>query len=378
MQTAIHFGAGNIGRGFIGALLAQSDYKVIFADIQQEIVKALQEKQQYIVEVVGENKEEIVVKNVDAISSDDPKLVDAITGAGIITTAVGPNILKFIAPTIARAIEKAQQEGRTLPLSVIACENAVRATSQLKAYVVENMAGELPDFVHFIDAAVDRIVPPMEPSGDVLKVRVEEFYEWLVEKAAFQGNIPDIKGMTLVDNLEAGVERKLFTLNTGHAVCAWIGQYLGFNTIGEAIADKRVYAIVKEVMEQSGAALIQKHHFDSQAHSAYIKKILNRFANPYIVDDVERVGRQPIRKLSKGERIASPMKTALQFTLPADKLLIGAAAAMHFNSEEDPQVAELQAMIKQDGVQKTFEKLSDISFDDDVLTKIYENLDEFI
>lgn len=376
MKTAIHFGAGNIGRGFIGMLLSQAGYRVIFADVQEDILSALSEKKAYTVEVVGDNKQEILVENVDALNSNDPALIDAIASADIVTTAVGPTVLKFIAPTLAKALEKAQQSGRSQPLNIIACENAVRATSQLKALVAENAT--LPDFTRFIDAAVDRIVPPMEASDDVLNVRVEEFYEWLVEKSAFEGDIPTIDGMTPVDNLEAGVERKLFTLNTGHAVCAWVGQYLDFATIGEAIADKRVKDIVTAVMQQSGDALIKKHGFDPEAHAAYIDKILKRFANPYIVDDVERVGRQPLRKLSQGERIASPMSTALSLGLPVDKLLIGAAAAMRFHSDADPQVAELQALLQQDGIIKTFEQLSGITLTDNQLEILYYDLNSVL
>lgn len=373
MKTAIHFGAGNIGRGFIGMLLSQAGYQVIFADVQEDILAALGDKKAYTVEVVGDHKQTILVENVDALNSNDPALIDAIAAADIVTTAVGPTVLKFIAPTIAKALTAAQQGGRTQPLNIIACENAVRATSQLKAFIAEN-SETLPDFARFIDAAVDRIVPPMEASDDVLKVRVEEFYEWLVEKSAFHGEIPDIDGMTPVDDLEAGVERKLFTLNTGHAVCAWVGQYLGFATIGEAIADGRVHSVVNAVMQQSGDALIKKHGFDAQAHATYIEKILKRFANPYIIDDVERVGRQPVRKLSKGERIASPMSTALSLGLPVDKLLIGAAAAMHFHSDADPQVAELQALLKQNGASKTFEQLSGITVGDEQLEILYNDL----
>lgn len=376
MKTAIHFGAGNIGRGFIGMLLAQANYKVIFADVQEDIVNALAQKKQYEVQVVGDKRQTILVENVSALNSNDPQLVDAIAQAEIITTATGPNVLKFLAPTIAKGLQKAQEQNRDKSLNIIACENAVRATTELKKHIKAHMPN-LPIWAGFVDAAVDRIVPPAENKEDILKVHVEDFYEWLTEKQAFVGEIPNIHGMTLVNNLEAGVERKLFTLNTGHAVCAWIGQYLGFSTIGQAIANERVKEIVYNVMWQSGNALIAKHKFKKEAHEQYIKKIFKRFENPYIIDDVERVGRQPVRKLSKGERIARPIQTALAYDLPVDKLFLGAAIAMYFKNDNDPQVKELKQMVTKNGATATFSILSGLdvpaSFE-----KIYNNLSQYL
>ncbi|MDC7221164.1 MAG: mannitol-1-phosphate 5-dehydrogenase [Spirochaetales bacterium] len=382
MKSAVQMGAGNIGRGFIGMLLSQAGYKVTFADVQEEMVKQLASKGEYEVEVVGDNKNVVTVKNVDAKLSSDPALIDILAEADVVTTAVGPPILKFISPNIVKAIKVGAAQGRTKPLNVIACENAVRATSQLKKLVVDELDTDLPDWVNFVDAAVDRIVPPMEAGDDITKVRVEEFCEWLVEEAAFKGQVPEIAGMTPVENLEAGVERKLFTLNTGHAVCAWIGQYLGFPTIKEAIEDETVARLVKGIMTQSGDALVAKHGFSPEAHAAYIEKILKRFANPYIIDSVERVGRQPVRKLTKGERIASPVTAAMDNNLPYDKLLLGAAAAMYFKSDEDPQVGELKDMLKSKSPGEVFDELSGLTglgakveaFYNDMEKAIKENL----
>lgn len=378
MKTAVQMGAGNIGRGFIGMLLSQAGYRVTFADVQEEMVKELAEKGEYEVEVVGDQMEVVKVSNVDAKLSNDPELITVLADADVVTTAVGPPILKFISPNIVKAIKVGLDQGRTKPMNIIACENAVRATSMLKKLVVDELATELPEWVNFVDAAVDRIVPPMAPGGDITKVRVEEFCEWLVEASAFKGNIPEIKGMVPVDNLEAGVERKLFTLNTGHAVCAWLGQYLGFPTIKEAIEDETVVNLVKGIMTQSGDALIAKHGFSPEAHAAYIEKILKRFANPYIIDSVERVGRQPVRKLTKGERIASPIQAALDAGLPYDKLLLGAAAAMHFTSEEDPQVAELAEMLKTKSHGQVFEELSGLQGMGEKVESYYKDMDQAI
>src|SRR5471030_3554609 len=132
--------------------------------------------------------------------------------------------------------------------------------------------------VGFVDSAVDRIVPPAAAgTTDPLEVTVETFSEWIVDKTQFKGPLPEIAGMELTDNLMAFVERKLFTLNTGHAITAYLGQHAGHKTIRDAILDPAIRQVVKGAMEESGAVLINRYGFDAKKHAAYINKILQRF-----------------------------------------------------------------------------------------------------
>lgn len=358
MKTAIQFGAGNIGRGFIGMLLSQSGYHLTFADVQATLVDELNERQNYQVEIVGEQAVLVEVKHVSALLSSDAALIGRIADAEVITTAVGVSILPRIVSAIASGVELAISQNRCTPLYIFACENAVRASSTLKALVLEKLTGTLPNWVKFVDTAVDRIVPPTQNQSDILKVRVEEFSEWLVDANAFEGAAPDIKGMTVVDNLMAGVQRKLFTLNTGHVITAWLGQCKGYKTVGAAIQDPTIYRQVKLAMQQSGAALIQEYHFAPDQHAAYIEKILSRFTNPYIRDDVERVGREPIRKLSANDRIVSPVLMAQKYDLPIDGLLLGAAAGLHFYAETDAESQRLAVSISELGIKAAFQAVS--------------------
>ena len=54
MKRAIHFGAGKIGRGFIGALLSQAGYEVCFADVDPQVVEAINRRGGYTVHVTDE------------------------------------------------------------------------------------------------------------------------------------------------------------------------------------------------------------------------------------------------------------------------------------------------------------------------------------
>ncbi|CAI6331281.1 Mannitol-1-phosphate 5-dehydrogenase [Escherichia coli] len=97
------------------------------------------------------------------------------------------------------------------------------------------------------------------------------------------------------------------------------------------------------------------------------QKILGRFENPYLKDDVERVGRQPLRKLSAGDRLIKPLLGTLEYGLPHVNLVKGIAAAMHFRSEDDPQAQELAALIDEKGPQAALAQISGLDANSDVV-----------
>ena len=279
-MKALHFGAGNIGRGFIGKLLADAGVELTFADVNQTVLDLLNSRKSYQVHVVGEQERVESVNNVSAVNSGSEAAVALIAEADLVTTAVGPQILGKIAGTIAKGLVLRHQQGNEQPLNIIACENMVRGTSQLKQHVLAALPQDeqawVEQHVGFVDSAVDRIVPPAD-SSDPLEVTVETFSEWIVDQTQFKGQPPAIAGMELTDNLMAFVERKLFTLNTGHAITAYLGQRAGLQTIRDAILDPAIRRVVKGAMEESGAVLIKRYGFDADKHAAYINKILGRF-----------------------------------------------------------------------------------------------------
>lgn len=353
MKKAVQFGAGNIGRGFIGALLSQAGYQVTFADVAEPVIDKINADKTYTVHVMDVQREDQTITGIRGVNSTKPEAIQAIAEAELVTTAVGLVILPRIAPAIAAAIEKRQADGVKEPMNIIACENAIRATSQLKEAVYGALSEEgkayADEYVGFPDCAVDRIVPPVK-SENFIDVVVESYYEWDVERSGFRGEIPEIPGMSLVDDLMAYIERKLFTLNTGHCITAYLGKLRGLPTIDKAIADPDVFATVYAAMQESGAGLIKKHGFDAEKHAAYIDKIIGRFKNPYLQDDVTRVGREPLRKLSPSDRLIKPLTTAAGYGLPVGHLITGVGAALRYDNPEDKQSVELQAKIAEKGV----------------------------
>ena len=378
MKKAIQFGAGNIGRGFIGSLLSKAGYHVVFADVNTEIIDKINKDKEYTIHVMDTVCSEEKVNDISGVISINNEIYKEIVEAEIITTAVGPVVLPRIAPTIAKGIALRKENGVKNYLNIIACENAIKASSQLeeevKKYLTKDEVDYLEEFVGFPNCSVDRIVPPVK-SENILDVVVENYYEWNVEEKAFKGEIPKIEGMNLVDNLMAYIERKLFTLNTGHAITAYFGYLKGYETIEESIKDEVIYDFVKKAMIESGKGLIAKYNFDED-HYKYINKIIDRFKNPYLKDDVARVGREPLRKLNENDRLIKPLITARGFNINTDNLLLGVGAALHYDNKEDAQSVQLQSLINEKGIKESLAEISKISGDTDVLDKVEKYYDE--
>ncbi|WP_302654134.1 mannitol-1-phosphate 5-dehydrogenase [uncultured Clostridium sp.] len=379
MKRAIQFGAGNIGRGFIGALLSKSGYHVVFADVNEEIISKINEDKCYTIHIMDVECKDEKVENISGVISTSDEILEEIRTSDIITTAVGPVVLPRIASTIANGIKLRKITGVNSYLNIVACENAIKASSQLeeevKKYLNEEEIAYLNEYVGFPNCSVDRIVPPVK-SENILDVVVENFYEWNVEEKAFKGEIPKIYGMNLADNLMAYIERKLFTLNTGHAITAYFGYLKGYNTVDESIKDEVIHDLVKKAMIESGQGLIAKYNFDKEEHFKYIDKIIGRFKNPYLKDDVARVGREPLRKLNENDRLIKPLMTAKSFNLDIDNLLLGVGAALNYNNEEDSQSVELQSLISEKGVKESLAHVANLAQEQEILSKVEKYYNE--
>ncbi|PKG21918.1 mannitol dehydrogenase family protein, partial [Niallia nealsonii] len=164
-----------------------------------------------------------------------------------------------------------------------------------------------------------------------------------------------------VDNLQAYIERKLFTVNTGHAATSYLGNQKNYKTIAEAISHKELEEKVLRVLEETGKVLVEKYNFDQEEHNQYIDKIIGRFSNAHIVDDVKRVGRSPLRKLGRKDRLVAPALEYIELfkTIPSNLVDVMAAAAS-FYSEEDQESVQLKQLITEKGISKAFSEVSSL------------------
>ncbi|KAK7048864.1 mannitol dehydrogenase domain-containing protein [Favolaschia claudopus] len=376
---------GNIGRGFIAPLLADSGYHVTFTDVDKQLIEAINHTGAYNVHILdstadpssSEDGETQVQKisRIQAVLTTTSALTGEIAHpqTKLITTAVGLSVLDKIAPALAAGIQ-ARCEADAGPINVIACENAIGATAKfaenVRACLAEDQDGKdaiewAEQNVGWANCSVDPIAPPFDSkegqnNEEKLAVGVEAFYEWVVErergplKPSGALEVP-VQGMTLVDNLVPYNERKLFTLNTGHAITAYLGRLKGHTTIASSIADPEIRACVSgALLEEFGAALCRRHAecFDEGKHKEYVEKILKRFENAEVKDEVGRVGRAPLRKLGREDRLVGPAKMCVECGVEVRLLARGIAAAMLFEDDGDKESKKMRGHIKDKGVER--------------------------
>ncbi|WP_077622959.1 mannitol-1-phosphate 5-dehydrogenase [Sediminibacillus massiliensis] len=373
MKQTVHFGAGNIGRGFIGALFSQSGYHVTFVDIADQIINKLNEERSYQVKLATEQKETTTIENVSGLNNmnQEGEVIESIKNATYLTTAIGPNILPRIAPLIARGLAERVYETDE-KLYVIACENQISATDILREHILSNLDEDtkerLEGRVYFFNSAVDRIVPIQEDQ-ESLDVLVEPYFEWVVET---KEDIPPIEGMTVVDELAPFIERKLFTVNTGHAVIAYFGYLAGKPTIDQTLADEQIADQVRETLKETGAYLVKQYGLDEENHLAYINKNIDRFKNAYLNDAVTRVGRAPMRKLGPEDRLVRPATEAQKAGLSFTNLSKAIAAALLFDNPEDEEAVQIQSMIQEHGVPYVLKEVSKLDENSEITQTVIE------
>jgi len=339
-----------MGRGFVAPLLHDAGYEVVFADLDGQLVAALEAAGAYRVLEVGQDARERTVDGVRAIdaAADADALVAEIATADLVTTALGPRNLKFVAPIIAAAL--VARDAGAAPLAVMACEYAIGATDLLAAEVLAELPEEsrelLADRAVFANTAVDRIVPPQAADAGI-DVTAEAFSEWVIDGTPFAGAEPDIPGAVFADDLAPYIERKQFTVNTGHATIAYAGFLAGARTISDAVAIPAVRAATEAALEESSAALVARHGLDPTALVDYRARIVERFANPYLADEVVWVGREPMRKLGRNDRFIGPASDFAATGATPTALLAAIGTALRFDVPSDRQSVELQRLLRE-------------------------------
>jgi mannitol-1-phosphate 5-dehydrogenase len=359
--NALIFGAGNVGRGFLGHLLYLSGYRLTFADIDQSLLQAIRERQGYTLRLADQDRvEDVWIAPVHAIHVEDATaMAQAITAADIAVTAVGARALPALAQSLATGLVQRARARPEVPLNIILCENLRDAHRIFRELIRQNLPSDLHGYldqrVGLVMSVIARMVttPTAEMrAADPTLIIAEPYQHLPVDRHGFVGPIPAIIGMEPRDRFDAWVDWKLYIHNAGHAVLAYLGYRRGHHYGYQALEDPQVGPWSAQAMRESAQALVAEHGFDRAQLEADVRDLLRRFANRALADPISRLARDPLRKLAPADRLVGAATLCLRHGIVPDALSWGIAAGLTFDDPADAGAVELQRRLKTEGLDR--------------------------
>lgn len=349
-MKAVMYGAGSIGRGFIGALFSKIGYEVVFIDVNDDVIRLINTEKTYPQIIMNEKQSINWITNIRAVDGKDfDAVVNEIATADIMATALGAAVLEKVSPVIAKGLLKRWEMNPSNTLDILICENLMDADILLKKYLLDSLPKNKHSLfeknVGLVETSIGRMVPPADPAlisdnDHPLAVRVEPYDYLPVDKNAFKGSIPAYKKIVPYTPFHFYLERKLYVHNMAHVTTPFLGQLLNKTYIHEAANDIYIQTIVRGCMTESCMMLSKKYQIPFSDLNAHINDLLHRFKNPYLKDTVLRVARDPIRKLQPSDRLVGAARSCEDLSITPVYLSFAIALALSFMKENSLDLME--------------------------------------
>ena len=365
VRKIVIFGAGKIGRSFIGQLFGRGGYNVVFVDVDPVIVARLNSQGNYRVIIKGEKDEEIIIQNVQAIfTSDSQKVIEAVSTAGILAVSVGKNALEKVIPVIAAGLKIRYSQNPAFPLDIIIAENMRDAGDFMKEQLIKDLPLDYPveKLVGLVETSIGKMVPIMtlaDLEKDPLMVYAEPYNTLILDGKGFKSSIPEIKGLAPENNIKAWVDRKAFIHNLGHATAAYYGysRYPDAVYMYEVLDYPEVLQFTRNVMLQSADILKAAYpdDFTDADLVDHIDDLICRFRNKALRDTVFRVGQDLPRKLNSDDRFMGAIHLAMQYRMPYDMILKAMSYGLCFRAKDEEGNLFQSDIVFLDALSKDFE-----------------------
>jgi mannitol-1-phosphate 5-dehydrogenase len=345
VKKIVIFGAGRIGRSFIGQIFSRGGYDVVFVDIDHNLINLLNTHKCYNIIIKGEKDEILHIHNIRGIHFDDTaKILHELSSTTVTATSVGQAALPSVIPVIAKSLQHRADSDRPQPLDIILAENMRDAAGFFKSELNRLLGNNFPlnQLAGLIETSIGKMVPFMTKEDldqDPLQIFAEPYNTLILDKNEFRNPVPDIPWLAPKENMKAWVDRKSFIHNLGHAASAYTGflKHPDKIFLYEILEDPEIYQTARSIMLQSADVLMNIHpgEFTLKELKAHIDDLLYRFQNKALKDTVFRVGCDLIRKLGPDDRLVAPIKQAVRLDLPYDTMLHALICGFYFRAKDD-------------------------------------------
>jgi len=374
---AVIIGAGKLGCGYLYPLFRDAGWDVVLSTRTTDQAEQIRTAEGFEVRVT-ESSAATEVRNVAAVATGTPAFERAIACGDLVVTCVGVGRVRGLGPPLARAL--ATRNPR-LPLQVWVAEN-------------QDCAPILEESVRTVAARSGLTLPPLGFAGAVADVTVGRG-EWRrATRPVFVGDgsrrlwvdelglvvpVPRLPAVEPTRCYRARLQEKLFVFNAGHALCAYLGVLRGHRSIDHAIADRFLRPLVAGSMLEAASALTSAHPSLGDDVHATVARAIRRFEDAELADPVERVARDPIRKLRPDDRLvgAAQLVRATVGRVPRH-FALGIAGALLYRNERDVEACRLERMLKRKGLAHVLRTVCGVEADDELAQAVTQRYRGFI
>ena len=389
-KTIVIWGAGRIGRGFVGDLFDAAGYRIVLVDKSEELVARLRQAGRYTVVWAesAEKRQDRIITGFSALTTaQTDEVAAAVAATDLLVVAVFPKNFPAVAKQLVPCLGIRRERCPEAPLDIILCANIPHPGTEFGALLQEAMPSNMQQYaaarIGIVESLVIRMVaePPAKVrQQDPLVVWTNGYAEFPVDRHAFKGEVPQIPGLRLVDDMRAEETRKLYTYNTFHAALAYHGARRGYEHIVDCIADPTVRSEAEGVLHESSAALQAEYGFAADGMARLVEGVLTQTNNAALRDTVARFGADPRRKIKRADRLVGPMLLAHKHGVARPHLISALAAALLYENRDDEGAVYVQEQIASQGLPDAVRALCELSADDDDLvaevTGAYDRLRE--
>ncbi|MEJ2705123.1 MAG: hypothetical protein P8Z79_22010, partial [Sedimentisphaerales bacterium] len=290
-KKAVQFGAGNIGRGFIGQLLWEAGFEITFVDTDKRLVAMLNDRGQYplqLLDAYGKKRRTVMIDGFTAITTDrSGKVAAAIGHASLVSTAVGVKNIEAVSCLLAEGLGQ-RFERNPIPLDIFLCENMFGAADLLEKQVMQHLPEPAQRWakknIGFVGTSVARMVASggQQRRRESLLITADSHRRLPYDGQASKAGDPGIDGFYPVQHFRAEMERKLFTHNLGHASLAYLGYLRGYTYIHDVFEDGLIRSAFEGALDETSQALLKRYPdaLDPQEHQHVRGDVRIRFGNP--------------------------------------------------------------------------------------------------
>jgi mannitol-1-phosphate 5-dehydrogenase len=376
-MRAVIVGPGKIGCGYLSPLFRDAGWDVVLSARTPEQAERICAAGGFGVRITGSGVTR-ELRDVPAVATGTPAFDQAIASADLVVTCLGVSQVRALGPTLASALAT---RNPCLPLQVWVVEN-------------QDCAPVLEQSVRTAAARAGLPLPPVGFAGAVAEVAVSRGDWHGVERPVFVGDpirrlrvdesalvapLPRLPAVEATPCYRARLQEKLFVFNAGHALCAYLGTLRGHRSIDAAVRDRFLRPLIAGSMLEAARALASAYPgLNGDVHEC-VAKVMRRFEDAELADPVDRVARDPLRKLRPNDRLvgAAKLVRATVGRVPRH-FALGIAGALLYRNEQDEEALRLSRMLERQGLARVLQAVCGLAPDDELARAVAERYRGFI